>query len=248
MKTKSVLVIPDLQIPYHDPKSLEAVHKLMKDYKWDEVVCIGDFLDFDSISSHNKDNLREISGKTVFKDYGVGNRILDKWQKLCPRAKFTLIEGNHEYRVERYIDANPQMEGMIEVPIGLKLKERGFNWVPFWSQGKTYDIGKATFIHGRATTQFHTKHMAYRYGRNVFYGHTHDIQQYSVEQDGKDNVFVGQSLGCLCLPQRYMRGQPTKWQQAISVFHFFEDGLFNYEVVRIFKNRFFYNGKVYGGN
>lgn len=247
MKQKNVLVIPDLQLPYADFKSLKAVHKLMGDHKWDEVVCIGDFMDFDCISSHNKENLREIAGKTLFKDYEVGNRILDQWQKLAPKAKITLIEGNHEYRIERYLDANPQMEGMVEVPIGLKLKQRGINWVPFWSKGTTYDIGKATFVHGSAVAQHHAKNMAYRYGRNVFYGHTHDIQCHSVEQAGNQNVYVGQSLGCLCLPQKYMRGQPSKWQQAVSTFHFFEDGNFTYNVIRIFNSRFYFDGKKYNG-
>ncbi len=243
-----MLVIPDLQVPYHDRRSLNAVHQMMKDHRWDEIVCLGDFMDFDCISSHNKNNLRAVEGKRMDADYEEGQEILALWRKLCPEAKITIIEGNHEYRVNRYIDANPAMEGMIEVPVGLNFKKYRINWVPYWSTGQTYDIGKATFVHGRATNDGHAKKMAYMYGRNVFYGHTHDIQTFSVQTAGNDNTYVGQSLGCLCdYKQSYMRGGPSKWQQGVTVFHFFEDGYFTYNIIRLFKNRFYHEGVTYQG-
>lgn len=204
-------------------------------------------MDFDCISSHNKENLRAIAGKTIQADYDHANKILDRWQSLTD-AKITIIEGNHEFRMERYINANPQLEGMFEVPRCLHLKSRGINWVPFWSAGKTYKIGNATFIHGPSSlTGFHTKKAAHAYGSSTFYGHTHDVQCFSVEYADKAKTIVGQSLGCLCDKQPYMRGQPDKWQLAFGVFHFFEDGYFQYECIRIFKGRFYYNGKVYQG-
>lgn len=247
--TKQVLVIPDLQIPYQDNRSLAAVHAFMKDHVWDEIVCLGDFLDFNSISSHSKTDLLALTSSTLDEDYAEGNKVLDTWQEAAPNAKITLIEGNHEYRVQNFLKAIPQLRGKIEVPYGLKLKERGIGWVPFWSDNRcTYDIGKATFIHGKSTNCFHSKAMAYMYGRNIFYGHTHDIQGYSVQTAGNDNTYVGQSLGCLCdYQQGYMRGGPSKWQQCFAVFNFFDDGNFTYNVVRIFKNRFFYQGKTYQG-
>lgn len=245
---KNVLLVSDPHVPYHDKRSVTAVEHLMRDEQPNEIVCLGDFLDFDCISSHNLGNLREISGKTIEKDYDCGNEILDRWQKICPKAKIVMIEGNHEYRIERYLDANPQMEGMIEVPLGLNLKQRKIQWVPFWSKGQVYNIGKATFIHGNKLTNFHSKAMAYAYNRNVYYGHTHDVQEYSVETAGDDKTFVGQSMGCLCnYNQKYMRGKPNKWQQAIGMFHFFDDGYFTPNIIRIFNHRFYFNGKVYQG-
>lgn len=247
MKSKEILVIPDLQVPFHDALSLNSVEQLMRDHAWDEIIQLGDFMDFNCISSHNKNNLRAVEGSRLLADYAEGNKILDRWQKLAPKAKITLLEGNHEYRVESYINANPQMAGMIEVPIGLRLGKRGINWVPFWSNNnKTYDVGKATFIHGKKTTDYHACAMAYMYGRNVFYGHTHDIQCYSVQTAGDNNTYVGQSLGCLCeYNQSYMRGSPSKWQQAVTAFHFFENGDFTYNVIRIFKHRFYFDGIEY---
>lgn len=247
--TRRVLVLSDLHVPSHDEHTLKAVEQYLADQVWDEVVYLGDFMDFDCISHHNKDNLRAVSGKTVMKDYDQGLEILIRHQKLAPKAKFTLLEGNHEDRVERYINANPQMEGMIEVELGLELRRRRVKWVRSWSKGEVYRIGKARFIHGIYTNQFHSKKTVEAFGDNIFYGHTHDIQEFSKEMKGDNKTIVGQSLGCLCrYDMGYMKGRPNKWQQGFGVFHFRDDGYFNYFVVRIFKHSFVSpEGKLYEG-
>lgn len=224
---------------------------MMADYRFDIYLQIGDFLDFDCISSHNKNNLRAVEGKRLMLDYKVAGEILDRHQALIrqnnPDAKFFILEGNHEHRIEKYIDANPALEGMVEVPTALEFGRRKIQWVPFWSKGKRLEIGKATFIHGKYTNEFHAKKHVSRYGRNIFYGHTHDVQAFSAEMIGEGSTLVGQSLGCLCKPQGYMHGGPDKWQQAVTIFEFFPDGNFTYNVIRIFKHRFIYNGKIYEG-
>ncbi len=221
----------------------------MADYRFDGYILIGDFLDFDCISSHNQNNLRAVEGKRLFADYEHAGAILDRHQKIIrannKNAEFVYIEGNHEARMTRYIDANPALEGMVEVPTALELGRRKFKWVPYWTKGTVFKVGKATFIHGRYTNDAHAKKHVARYGCNIFYGHLHDIQTYSAEMMGEGNTLVGQSLGCLCLPQKYMQGAPDKWQQAITIFEFFPDGTFTYSVIRIIKHRFIYAGKVY---
>lgn len=245
---KRVLVIPDLQLPYEDKKSLNAVEQYMGDHEWDEVIQIGDFMDFDIISSHNKENLRAISGKTIDKDYEYGNAVLDRWQKLAPKAKFTIIEGNHEFRMERYIDANPVLEGKMEVPGGLNLNRRGIKWIPYWSKGDVYRVGKASFIHGTYVNQYHAKKHLEAYDTSVFYGHVHSVQSFSkVQKKGKP--MIAQSLGCLCeLNQGYMRGRPSNWVHAFAVFYIQDNGNFNHFVVQVVDHKFVSpEGKLYIG-
>lgn len=247
-KARDVLVLPDLQVPYEDKRSLSAVEGVMRDYRWDEIIQLGDFLDLDCISSYNEKRLRTIAGKTLQKDFDAGNRVLDRWQHLAPRSKIVILEGNHDERMLRYIDANPQLEGTVEVPKGLRLEERGIWWVPYWSKGDVHKIGHAYFIHGEYVNDHHAKKHVTRFGGNVFYGHAHDVQTYSLVQYKDDSTIVGQSLGCLCrYDQSYIKGKPTNWQQAFATFHFFADGNFTYDVVRLFKHRFWYRGKEYKG-
>lgn len=248
MKLYNVLVVPDLQVPYQDTRSLAAVEKVMKDYQWDEIIQLGDFMDFDCISTHNTGKLRSIEGKTIRKDYIEGNKILDRWQRLAPKAKIVILEGNHDERMLRYLDANPQLVGSLEVPIGLRLEERGIRWVPYWSLGEVYKVGNAYFAHGQYTNEFHSKKMVSRFGVNIFYGHLHDMQCYPLVLRGEDKTLVGQSMGCLCrYDQAFLKGVPTNWQQGFGTFHFKPNGYFTYYITRIFNHEFVYNWKEYKG-
>ena len=140
-------------------------------------------------------------------------------------------------------------KGTYEIPTKLRLKERGIQWVPSWSTKAKYKKGHAVFIHGLHTTKYHSNKMVSKFGTNVYYGHTHDIQEMPWEQDGNDKTIVGKSLGCLCeYDQKYLKGNPTKWQQGFSEFFFFPDGHFDEKTTRIFKHRFIgLDGKVYDG-
>lgn len=248
---QKIIVIPDLHIRAkaggEDKRSLAAVEAYIKDFKPNEIVCIGDFLDFDCISDHNAFNLRAVEGETIAEDYKIGNTILDRWQRLAPRV--TLLEGNHDYRVERFIDAYPRMAGSLEVEKGLQLKERKIKWVRSWSKGETYNIGNAVFIHGLYVNDHHAKKHVEAFGKSVFYGHTHDIQLYSKVNAGDNKTIVGQSLGCLCdYRQYYMKGRPNRWQQAFGVFYFQDNGFFNYYLPMIFNHQFTApNGRIYRG-
>lgn len=253
-KVYSVIVLPDLQVPYEDKVALKAVEAYMADEVWDEYINMGDYMDFDCISSYNEKNLRAVEGKKIFADYEAGNAILDRHQSIVRKnnknARFVMLEGNHDFRMERYIDEHPQLRGMLEVDVCLKFKERGFKFVRCFKDGEVYKLGKAYFHHGLYTNQNHAKTMVDRFGVNIFYGHVHDVQLFSKVTWGKDKTIVGQSLGCLCdYEQSYIKQNPSNWQHAFATFFFDEDGHFSYYITRIFNGRFIApNGKVYDGN
>ena len=252
-KIQRVLVLPDLHIRAkaggEDKRSLAAVESYMADHKWDKVIQLGDFMDFNCVSSHNLNNLRAVEGETIFDDYQVANDYLDRWMKLTGKAEWVILEGNHDYRIERYIDAKPEMKGLAEVAKNLKFKDRGVKWVRYWSQGTTYRLGKAMFIHGCYTGELHAKKHVAAYQKNVFYGHNHDIQAHSLTRQGENDTIMGMSLGTLCeYQQSYLRGTPSRWQQCFAEFHFKPSGVFNFYVPMIFNHAFTGpNGKEYKG-
>lgn len=249
----NVLVIPDLHYRKkkggQDKRSIEAVKKYASTHKWSHVVFLGDVMDHNAISLHNKGNLRAIQDQTLFADYAIANKDLDEFEQATPDAKKIIIEGNHDYRATRVAEEQPQLAGLIETEIGLKVKERGWKWVPYWTKGKTYNLGKASFGHGRYTQKHHALQHAIRYGKNFYYGHVHDVQEHTMEREGDDLKFEAASLGCLCeYDQDYLKGAPSKWQQAFGVFRFQPNGFFNRYTVRVFGHKFicpegdFYNG------
>ncbi len=245
--SKRILVLSDLQLrPEYggiptgeDTATLRAVERYARDHSWDEVIQIGDFMDLDCLSSHNSGKPKLVEGRRLQLDYDHANRWLDRWQRATEGAKWTILEGNHDYRATLYAQAFPAMEGKVEVPVNLDLKGRGIRWVSFWSRGEIYRVGNAHFGHGRHTNEFHAKKHLLEYGVCFFYGHTHACQEYSTTTWGNDKTICAKSIGCLCrYDQPYMQGRPSKWQQAFSVLHTQPNGFFNDYVVKIFDSSF----------
>lgn len=146
-----------------------VVTYLEQESPWDGYINLGDLFDFNVISSHNKGNLRAVRGEDIAGQYKVGNAYLAQHYDAAGRPEeFYLIEGNHEYRVERYINANPELEGFVEVAKNLPSFVK---WVPFWSKHRILTVGKASFIHGLYHGRNHALQHLQDYGCNIFYGH-----------------------------------------------------------------------------
>lgn len=247
LKPTAHLVLPDMHGKYLDARAFNSIMSFAKTREWDSVVQLGDLCDFDAVSHWNKGKLRKMQGKTVKAEYDLVNKILDQLHSHTYGAPLTVIQGNHDYWIEMYLDENPQLQGLLEMEECLRFDERGINFVKFWEAHKVHQIGHAHFIHGTYITKYHARRHAEVYGTNIFYGHTHDIQSYSYERAGDNATFVGQSLGTLSqYTMEYTRGKPNRWQQAFAIFYVMPDGYFWYNVVRIFDGGFVVEGKYYG--
>lgn len=226
----------------------------MADHKWDEWIQLGDFMDFDCISKFNEEAFRNVENKRLADDYNEANDILDRHQTIIrannPKAKFTLLEGNHEYRTERLIDKYPVLEGLVEVEHWLNLKKRKIEYVRCYKKGDIYKLGNANFHHGLYTNKYHSAKMVDNFGVNIYYGHTHDVQSSPKIIRGKNKTLEGMSLGCLCkYDQSYIKNNPTNWSQAFGVMHVLPNGFYNLFVVKIFNHAFVSpEGKFYDGN
>jgi hypothetical protein len=186
-------------------------------------------------------------------EYRVADAILSRHEKIIrgnnPKARMVLLEGNHSFRIEAYIDQHLELEGMIEVEKLLRLNERRIEWVRSWSEGELFQLGNCFFHHGLYLGDFHSKQMAVKFKRNILYGHTHDLQVYSSYGYRADHVTIAASLGCLCkIPQKYLHGAPTRWTQAVTVFEFEPStGNFWFNPIRICNHRLTFNGMIFEG-
>lgn len=253
-KVETWIVLSDMQVPYHDPKALDAVEQYMSTLHITGLINIGDFLDMETISSFSQGRARLLNGKHISKDIQEANKILDRHLSIArknnPSARYIYLEGNHEERIERFLDEHPQFEGLLDLPHLLDFSSRGVEWVRAWSKGEVFNLGKATFTHGLSTSQYHAKKMVEDYGDSIFYGHTHDMMCIpKATKAHPDKVIVGQSIGCLCVRDMpYMNGRPSKWQQGFAVFFVLPDGTYTYYTPRIFNGQFVGpDGKLYVG-
>ena len=60
MKSKTTLIIPDVQYPYHDSLALAKLIKVAKDHQPDQIVQIGDGIDFPQVSQWSKGTARSV--------------------------------------------------------------------------------------------------------------------------------------------------------------------------------------------
>lgn len=114
--TKVHLVIPDQHAhPDHGNERADWLGALIKDLKPDVVVNLGDAADMASMSTYDKGK-GSFHGRNYQKDIeshlDFQERMwypIRKSKKKQPDKYF--LEGNHEYRIKRAIDLNPELEG-----------------------------------------------------------------------------------------------------------------------------------------
>lgn len=243
----------DSHFPYQDDKVLRAIEHYIEDECLDWWFHLGDLIDNEAISDFVRDKPRQMLSAAPLKaQAGEVNKWLDQHLAIVeannPEVRKVLVEGNHEYRTERYIDRHPHLKGMVEVEEQLHLKKRGIEYVRFWSRGDVYRIGKLCLGHGVYTVQNHAAKHVREYGCNLLYGHLHDVQAHYIRRRGSNHPLMAQSIGCTCrYDMLYMRGRPMNWMTAFVVVGVFPDGTFQHQVVPVINGRFIgpTNGKVY---
>lgn len=152
-----ILLIPDTQVrkgvPLHH---LEACGNYIVEKKPDVIVHIGDHFDMPSLSTYAK--RKEMEGRRVMDDIIEGKKALNillnplceynkkrrknKEKMYSPKMHFCC--GNHEQRMERYIQENPQLDGVISYPECFGIEEWGFEVHEFL---KPVEIEGINFAH-----------------------------------------------------------------------------------------------------
>ncbi|MCP4364987.1 MAG: hypothetical protein GY800_06765 [Planctomycetes bacterium] len=150
-KTKDIIVIADTQVSPNTPTHhITALAHYIWDTKPEVIVHIGDNWDFESLSSYA--TLYEKEGRRLKDDLIAGARALDivkdhidfknsKVKKKRYKPEMHFLMGNHEHRLNRWIDAHPEFHGLIDLR---EMIERG-GWTvhefkePFWHEGIAFN-------------------------------------------------------------------------------------------------------------
>jgi hypothetical protein len=120
-------VIPDVQAkPGIDFSYLRAAGNYIVEKKPDVIVCIGDFADLPSLSSYDR-GMKSFEGRSYTNDLWAAREAMDalleplyaeqkrlkknKEKNYYPRMVLTL--GNHENRINRVINEDRKLEGLI---------------------------------------------------------------------------------------------------------------------------------------
>ena len=123
-----ILVIPDCQIKDGVPtEHLTWAGKAICDYRPDVVVNLGDFADMPSLSSHDVKGSKYFEGLRYKTDIAVAKEAMQKLlqplrdlqsrqrtnKEKVYKPRLVMLMGNHENRIDRAVNNNPTLEGLI---------------------------------------------------------------------------------------------------------------------------------------
>lgn len=171
---KTALIIPDCHIPYEDKKAYALMLKAAIDLKPDEIVILGDFADFYAVSSHGK---HPLLAHTLMEEIERVIQRLDELDKLFPDTRKIFLEGNHEFRLERYIqNVAPGLFGVTETKNILKLDNRP-NWkfIPY-GPNQCHHVLQSYLRARHEPVGNSAKLTAQRALCSLVYGHIHRIE------------------------------------------------------------------------
>ena len=116
--TRTHLVIPDSHAhPLHHNKRAEYLGRLINDIKPDVVIHLGDSADMPSLSSYDR-GTKAFQGRNYRADIDAHLDFNERLWNVVRAAKKRLphryfFEGNHEHRIKKAINLQPELEGAI---------------------------------------------------------------------------------------------------------------------------------------
>jgi len=244
---KKIVVISDLQVPYHDERAVRNVASFIKRFKPDQVITIGDEIDLPQIS-------RWTEGTPGWFEQSLGADRDATVEILWDLQVTDMIRSNHTDRLYNVIMkkipaflALPELkfEKFMKLDeLGIKFHRKPLEFAPDWIAIHG-DEGSVKPIPGLTALDAARKH-----GKSVVCGHTHRAGQSAfTEASGGvlGRVLRGVEVGNLMQFSKagYMKGTGN-WQQAFAVFYVDKKAVTN-TIVHIEKDgSFVFEGKRYG--
>lgn len=140
--------LSDIHFPYQDDKAIKAVIKFIKDKQPEYIILNGDIVDMYDCSSFDKNPDRM---NTFQQELNLAYSLFKELRKVAPNAKIIYIEGNHEYRVRRYLMKHPELFSLdaLKLPNLLQTEKYGIDYIE-----KSFQLGSLKFTHGSIVRKF----------------------------------------------------------------------------------------------
>jgi len=213
-------ILNDVHFPYEGLAYHEAIKQISTWKNLAGIYLNGDILEIESLSRHPKGPQAVSSFK---KEVAYANEKFDYLQKKIPDVPVTLVEGNHCYRLFRYIrDVAPAMFGLLEHPSLLDFDKRGWKFKPYgprqWVKCGEADLWLRHEPLGNG--QNAAKQTAERSLVDVLFGHTHTHQFYTHKKHGPEpkivRAYAGGWLGDIKQSVFDYRGPRDNWVSGFN--------------------------------
>jgi metallophosphoesterase superfamily enzyme len=229
MSDRTVVVISDTQIPYHDKRALKGVLRFIAEYQPDEVVQIGDLMDYPQPSRWNKGSASEFEG-SVFSDSEIAKKQFLSPLRDAFDGPVKVLEGNHDLRPRHYLSKYaPALaeSGAFNLDVLLDFEGFGVEMLPdFYEIAPDWIIthGHVGGIGLRQVAGSTALGGAKKFMKNLIMGHTHRLGMVSHTFGYAGQItkqVTGVEVGNLMDMKgaQYLKGGTGNWQQGFALLH-----------------------------
>jgi predicted phosphodiesterase len=239
----------DFHIPFQDDKAVDLLIYFLKDIQPNYFVINGDFIDCWSIS---KFSTVPKAGKDLSEEIEEAKDLLFLIRKMIPKTKIIYVEGNHEFRLKKYIIERAReiygLKGLaLEDQLELEKVDIEYIVTPEGENkfgGADWKIGDLYIGHYDKASKYSIANLVETLGVSFIQGHDHRFSVFSKSyRDGRELIGVGH--GCMCSLKPTYLSFPN-WQQGFSVFYKkIKNNRFQVYPVRIVDYKFFWGNKEY---
>lgn len=241
------LIEPDRHFPFECKKFTRLVYKMVGVLQPVGYIALMDMLDFWQLSLYDKDPSRK---DNVADDLELANDHFNNIESLMPKGSVVhATEGNHEFRLRRYMWRNardassitPLIQNLLHFPERNLRGKCRFVWHPL-ERWNSLRIGNTVIHHGHYFDKATAVSNLGRYpGCNFIQGHTHRVQY------AHDGRFFSATLGHGALPEKSSHTPaPNTHQQALGVLTVI-GGKGSLEILPVTHGRTVFRGKIIEG-
>ena len=226
-KEQTIVVISDMQIPYHNRRAVDGVIEFLKNYQPDVLVNVGDDIDSPEVSYWCKGTAMEY-GKTLQKAFDDTAKMHSRFREAIGDVPYHISRSNHGDRLQKYIKKYaPALDGLWDLRIdrlcGYWANKVDYHTEPFviapgWVVAHG-DEGTLSPLAGRTAAG-----LARRWGVSVVCGHTHraGLAPTTTGYAGRvSQTLWGFEVGHLMDVSKatYLKGGHADWQTAFGILH-----------------------------
>ncbi|MEV6638068.1 hypothetical protein AB0M54_45835 [Actinoplanes sp. NPDC051470] len=224
---RRIVVLSDLQIPYHDKKAVAAFLRFLTAYQPDELASVGDEVDFPQISRWNRGMEGEYRGD-LQTHVNAGVMFFEQVRNVYS-GPVRVMRSNHMDRPLRYVrQYAPGLLGLkaLTVPSLLEFErlnviyhEQPYELAPGWLLAHGDEAGGSTPVPGGVAMR-----LARKWGKSVVCGHTHKFgmqHDHSTVNGKVTRPLFGMEVGNFMdfKAAHYLKAGSANWQQGFGILY-----------------------------
>jgi UDP-2,3-diacylglucosamine pyrophosphatase LpxH len=224
----------DLHHPYIDAQAWNFTLRIVRKLQPEIIWIGGDGVDFYNVSQYSRDPARK---ETLQDELDIAYQELVRLRKAAPNAQITYQEGNHEFRLQRYLWTRARELASLrslELPALLRFEDLGIKHVGYNDMRK---IGHLYHIHGSEVgggSANVARGKLLKMYNNVIFGH-HHRHEVSTIRNANGTVYAAYANGMLGRFDAEYCMNP-QWTQGITQVRYTKSGAFHASPLIYFPN------------